>query len=434
MEDYFEVTAQPYQQYRTQIKKVVVEEGVVFIGRSAFYGFTNITEVVLPESLMAIEEYAFFGCTGITEMNIPAKVFYIGKFSLRKTGINTITFANKDNWAFIDGTTVDMDDMTALVAALRKTTATYEQTFMRTFEAEGTVIAGGEFGKGFAWTLTDTGVLNVTGSGNMPKFNVNSTPWYGYRGAIRTVVIGDGITSVGRCSFHTCRAIVSVTLPETIETIAEYAFYNMPYITEFSIPAAVTRIEAFVLRKCVNLETIEMGIYYGWTAGGTKLAAVELYNTTLDAFLKTYYNKVWERDVNAPFEDVNDPYFVAAGACNSYTSWKLVYINEEKTQMKLTVSGNGIMPSYGTAGAPWYGYLDSIVEIEVTEGVTNVGRCAFYGLKFVTKVTLAEGITSIDAYAFNGCRNLKEITIPTTVTNIDATAFGKTGLAEIPTV
>jgi hypothetical protein len=208
----------------------------------------------------------------------------------------------------------------------------------------------------------------------------------------------------------------------------------MPYITSIKIPAAVTRIETFVLRKCVSLETVEMGIYYGWTAGGTKLAAVELFNTTVDAFLKTYYNKVWERDVNAPFEDVNDPFFVAAGACNSYTSWKLVYIDEAKTQMKLTVSGNGIMPSFGTGAAPWYGYLDSIVEIEVTEGVTNVGRCAFYGLKNVTKVTLAEGITSIDAYAFGTCKALTEIVIPSTVTKIDPNAFNKAGVAVIPTV
>ena len=102
--------------------------------------------------------------------------------------------------------------------------------------------------------------------------------------------------------------------------------------------------------------------------------------------------------------------------------------------MKLTVSGKGNMPSFGTGAAPWIGYAAQIVEIEVTEGVTNIGRCAFYNLNKVTKVTLAEGIVSIDAYAFNGCKALKEITIPTTVTNIDSTAFGKTGLAEIPTV
>ena len=267
----------------------------------------------------------------------------------------------------------------------------------------------------------------------MPKFNVNTTPWYGYRGAIRTVVIGDGITSIGRCSFHTCRAITSVTLPETIETIAQYAFYNMPYITDFTIPGAVTKIETFAFRKCVSLASVEFGYYYGWSVDGDKLTATELANNPAEALVKMYYNNVWERDVNAEFEDT-DPNFVAGGAMNSYTKWQLVYIDEAKTQMKLTISGNGIMNSYGTGEAPWYEYRDAIVEIEVEAGVTNIGRCAFYNLTKVTKVTLNEGLTSIDAHAFNSCKALKEITIPTTVTFIDETAFTKTGLETIPTV
>ena len=129
-----------------------------------------------------------------------------------------------------------------------------------------------------------------------------------------------------------------------------------------------------------------------------------------------------------------DPNFVAGGACNSYTKWQLVYIDEAKTQMKLVISGNGVMPDYGTGAAPWYEYAASIVEIEVCEGVTTVGRCAFYGLKAVTKVTLSEGITAIGDYAFNSCKALTEITLPESVTSIGKGAFDKTALAVIPTV
>ena len=96
--------------------------------------------------------------------------------------------------------------------------------------------------------------------------------------------------------------------------------------------------------------------------------------------------------------------------------------------MKLTVSGNGKMPLFGTAATPWYEYAAQIVEIEVCEGVTNIGRCAFYNLNKVTKVTLPESLTSIDAYAFSGCKALKEIDIPVSVTYIDSTAFTKTGV------
>ena len=94
------------------------------------------------------------------------------------------------------------------------------------------------------------------------------------------------------------------------------------------------------------------------------------------------------------------------------------------------------MVSFRTAGAPWYEYLDMIVEIEVCEGITSIGKCAFYNLKMVRTVTLHEGLVSIGEYAFNTCRLLKEINIPSTVKEIHETAFQKTGIPEdkMPTV
>ena len=146
-----------------------------------------------------------------------------------------------------------------------------------------------------------------------------------------------------------------------------------------------------------------------------------------------YYKYDWVRDVNAEYEDA-DPNYADGGMCNTTVKWKLVWLDEAKTQMKLTVYGNGKMPDYGTGATPWYGYLEYIVEIEVEAGVTAIGRCAFYNLNKVVKVTLHEGLESIGAYSFNTCKSLKEIVIPFTVTSIDDTAFKKSGLSVIPTV
>ena len=99
----------------------------------------------------------------------------------------------------------------------------------------------------------------------------------------------------------------------------------------------------------------------------------------------------------------------------------------ENGKLKLTIFGNGAMADYGTACTPWYGYAADIVEIEVCEGVTSVGRCAFYGLKFVRTVTLPETLTAIGDYGFYMCRLMKEITLPEGVT-IGKDAFVKTGV------
>lgn len=431
----YEASAQPWYSYTNSITKIVVTEGVNSIGRCAFHSMTAITELILPESLMAIDEYAFYGCTGITEINVPAKTFYVGKYAFRKTGADTVSFASSANWSFTDGTVIDMNDNTALVSAFTKNKDTYSLSFVKTAMDSGNILASGTFGNNgsFSWTLTDTGALTVNGNGKMPAFNANTTPWYAYKGVVRTVTLGEGITALSRCAFHSCRAIMSVSLPNTLEAIGAYAFYNCATLKNIAIPEAVTKIESFAFRKCASLAGAEFGISYGWSAGEQKLSATELTSMSVDALTKMYYKKTWERNVNAAPEAA-DASFVAGGACNSYTKWQLTYIDEGRTQMKLTVSGNGIMPEYGTAGAPWFEYAAFITEIEVTEGVTTVGRCAFYGLKFVEKVTLCEGINTIGDYAFNTCRFLDEITLPSTVTAIGKDAFAKTGLDTVPTV
>ena len=92
------------------------------------------------------------------------------------------------------------------------------------------------------------------------------------------------------------------------------------------------------------------------------------------------------------------------------------------------------MPEYSTGYAPWFAYASDIVEIEVKDGVTTIGRCAFYGLKFVRKATIASTVTTIGDYGFYMCFLLKSIEIPEGVTSIGLDAFKKTGLSVIPTV
>ena len=421
MFDYAGTTDQPWQSYKAQITKIVVEEGILSIARCAFYGHTAVTEVELPESLMVIEEYAFFGCTEIKSMHIPANTFYIGIFGLRKVWLENLTFGNPEGWAFFDGTEVTAENA---IYNLTEDPIYYKQACLRDFDDEGEIMASGTFGDNeqFSWSITDTGRLVINGEGDMPRFNINTTPWYAYRGVIREVVIGEGITSVGRCAFHTSRSVRSISLPSTLVRIDEYAFYNMPYIKSATIPASVERIEIFAFRKCYELKNVTMECIFGWSAGDEKVSATVLNTGAADMLTQINYTKVWTRDVNAE-EEALDPNYVAGGACNVYTKWTLTYIDEAKTQIKLTITGNGAMPVYTKETLPWSEHIASIVEIEVCEGVTEVGYCAFYGMSNVTKVTLPEGLEKINGYAFYNCWALESIAIPSTVESIGVQAF-----------
>lgn len=69
----------PWYSEKDNIKKVVIEPGIVNVGAYAFYSCGNMTSVTIPDSVIAIEGYAFNECSGLTEVTIPDSVTTFGE-------------------------------------------------------------------------------------------------------------------------------------------------------------------------------------------------------------------------------------------------------------------------------------------------------------------------------------------------------------------
>ena len=68
-----------------------------------------------------------------------------------------------------------------------------------------------------------------------------------------------------------------------------------------------------------------------------------------------------------------------------------------------SISSDFEMPDWGEGKAPWYKYHDEIKAIHIGSNLRNVGRNAFYGLKYVEKVTGGENVEAVAMYAFEHC-------------------------------
>ncbi|MBQ6023074.1 MAG: leucine-rich repeat domain-containing protein [Clostridia bacterium] len=114
---------------------------------------------------------------------------------------------------------------------------------------------GGEGdGTNLTWTKDSRNTLTISGTGRMADFGYYSaiysdprnshpeTPWYLNRHNIRTVVIEDGVTSIGDHAFNGCTGLTSVTLPADVTSIGEYAFYNCGALASATLPAGLTGI------------------------------------------------------------------------------------------------------------------------------------------------------------------------------------------------
>ena len=129
---------------------------------------------------------------------------------------------------------------------------------------------GGDLGNGVSWELR-TGVLTISGSGAMPDFtDYTATPWYDYIGFIQKIVIAEGVTSVGDNTFSWCQKVTSVTLPNSIKSIGEFAFANTG-LKSITIPGSVSAIGEGAFSGCSLLtgvtllngvETVGEGAFY----------------------------------------------------------------------------------------------------------------------------------------------------------------------------
>ena len=82
-----------------------------------------------------------------------------------------------------------------------------------------------------------------------------------------------------------------------------------------------------------------------------------------------------------------------------------------------------------------YGFFrgnTSLTLIEIPEGVTKIGKYAFYGCTSLISIEIPEEVTEIGYRAFSGCTGLTSIEIPKRVTEIGEFAFyGCTSLASV---
>lgn len=146
-----------------------------------------------------------------------------------------------------------------------------------------------------SWTLdTETGVLEITGSGEMPEgvtytsadssgVTASKGPWAN-RTAFLSVTISPGITSICDGAFSDCTGLTSITIPNTVTDLGSNTFYGCSGLTEVSIPGSVTSIGELAFYCCSGLTDVTIqngvtGIERGAFSDCTNLTSVTLPDT-----------------------------------------------------------------------------------------------------------------------------------------------------------
>ena len=120
--------------------------------------------------------------------------------------------------------------------------------------------AGGTCGKNLTWTLDGDGTLTISGTGEMkdyyPSNNDTTAPWGENCSLIKSVVISDGVTSIGYGAFYNCSSLTSVTIPDSVTSIGSEVFSGCSSLTSVTIPDSVTSIGGHAFDGCSSLTSV----------------------------------------------------------------------------------------------------------------------------------------------------------------------------------
>ena len=126
-------------------------------------------------------------------------------------------------------------------------------------------------GQNVTWSLSGTlssgtlidCTLTISGTGAMANYDFfddsDESPWYRYIGYITSIVIKDGVTSIGENAFIGCNALKTVTIGNGVKTIGENAFYGCSALGTVTIPDNVKTIGDYAFIGCTALETVTIG-------------------------------------------------------------------------------------------------------------------------------------------------------------------------------
>ena len=106
------------------------------------------------------------------------------------------------------------------------------------------------------------------------------------------------------------------------------------------------------------------------------------------------------------------------GKCGDYLYWNI-------TDSTLTIFGTGAMYDYAFEDfSPWYTHKESLKTLVLEEGMTSIGKYAFYSCNgFAGELIIPNSVTSIGYVAFGSCNFTGSLTIPNNVTSIGDYAF-----------
>lgn len=200
-----------------------------------------------------------------------------------------------------------------------------------------------------------------------------------------SITIPNSIKSIGNSAFYKCSFLKSITIPEGVTSIDSYAFFECSGLTSVVLPNSITSIGSYAFSYCSSLASIN--IPEGLT---------NIEHRTFDCCTML-------ASIDIPSNVVNIDSYAFSGC----TSLAFVNISNEVKSIGMAAFEN----------------CSSLTSITLPDSLTSIENSTFSGCISLPSINIPDGVKSIGIDAFEGCAGMSSFTIPSSVSNMGYSVF-----------
>ena len=408
----------------------VTLSGVKTIGKYVFYDCRALNKVNLGDDLNSLGDYAFDDCTSLESINLPESLTTINANVFKScTKLNSIEIPNNvtklnDNTFFNCSSLKDIligSGCTSISSTAFFGASSIDRITVSEDNKNFTAVDGVLYNKDMTTLVLYP--KNCSGEFAVPDTVTTIADYAFYNSPnITKVTSGANVKTIGARAFQNCNSLATVIFEDsdTIKkTIGDYAFYNCPALSKVDFGNAVKSIGSYSFAVNKLIESIEFPD-----------SLESIGDNAFTTYTDDYRNSYVENKLKS----------VKFGKGLKTIGYRAFYCNRKLTNIVFT--GENLT----SIGSNAFRCCYSLTELNLKgNGETVIGYCAFYGNDALKKISLTgiktinygafencgdlnsvnfgEGLLSIGSYAFRNCPNIETVSLPESLTTINDEAF-----------
>ena len=394
------------------LKSVTLGDSLKTIGTAAFQGCTALESIIIPNSVTTIDGGVFEGCTKLSSITLGDSVKSIGHYAFngcdKLSKVNVTNMANFCNIEFARHNSNGGNSNPLWIA---------KHLYLNDEKVTDLVIPN-EVERIANYVFAGSDIISVS----IPN-SVHVIGDYAFRdcSSLTSVVIGDSVTTIGADAFWGCHELSYISIGESLDSIAEHAFFDCD-----SLIVNVTKIETLFkdykfgswasnpfscsIELCLNDEPIvnlEVPNTVTKIPGG-RFSGRNITSVTIPNSVKIIENGAFANCSALTSIDIPNSVKVIGDAAF-----------ENCTELSMLSLGS----SLDSIGVRAFGGCKALNSLEIPNSVRIISVRAFESCDDLTTVTLGKSLETIGESAFAGCHKLSSIEIPNSVTSIQQGAF-----------